>query len=138
MPDTELPLWYRAANVFVYPSLFEGFGLPPLEAMACGCPVLASAIGAVGEVCGEAAALTDPHDVGDITRQLSRLAHDPELRAQLQAAGLVRARRFDWRHTAASMLEIYARAADRQPAALRSPRAATMLAPPHGRDARAT
>src|SRR5690606_26012747 len=72
-PD-DLPAWYRAATVMIYPSLFEGFGLPPLEAMACGCPVLASAGGAVGEVCGDAAARANPEDVGDLTRQMGRLA----------------------------------------------------------------
>ncbi len=111
VPDAHLPVWYRAASVFVYPSLFEGFGLPPLEAMACGCPVLASALGAVGEVCGDAAVPADPEDVDDLTRQLKNLAQDAALRERLRAAGLIRARQFDWRHTAAAMLEIYARAA---------------------------
>ena len=109
--DAELPAWYRAATVFVYPSIFEGFGLPPLEAMACGCPVLASALGAVGEVCAGAAATADPLDVADLTRQLARLAGDDVFRSQLRAAGLARARAFDWRRTAAATLEIYARAA---------------------------
>jgi glycosyltransferase involved in cell wall biosynthesis len=111
--DADLPTWYRAASVFVYPSLFEGFGLPPLEAMACGCPVLASSIGAVGEVCGDAAAVANPLDVADLTRQLTRLARDGALREQLRTAGLAHARQFDWRHTAAATLEIYARAGGR-------------------------
>ena len=111
--DADLPLWYRAANVFVYPSLFEGFGLPPLEAMACGCPVLASSIGAVGEVCGNAAATANPLDVDDLTRQLARLAHDGALRERLRIAGLEHARQFDWRNTAAATLQVYARAAGR-------------------------
>lgn len=114
----ELPLWYRAAGVFVYPSLFEGFGLPPLEAMACGCPVLASSDGAVSEVCGDAAVQADPHDVGDLTAKLALLAGDGNLREKLQVAGLARARQFDWRHTASAMLEIYARAAGRVKAPL--------------------
>ena len=109
--NEELPTWYRAASVFVYPSLFEGFGLPPLEAMACGCPVLASPHGAIGEVCADAAATANPEEVGDIKRQLARLARDGALRDQLRAAGLARARQFDWRHTASGMLEVYARAA---------------------------
>lgn len=109
--DADLPAWYRSATVFVYPSLFEGFGLPPLEAMACGCPVLASSLGAVGEVCAGAAATADPFDLADLTRQLARLAGDDGLRTQLRTAGLERARAFDWRRTAAATLEIYARAA---------------------------
>ena len=113
VPDRDLPTWYRAATVMVYPSLFEGFGLPPLEAMACGCPVLASSIGAVSEVCGDAAAKADPLDVADLTRQLSRLAHDEALREQLRHAGLARAREFDWRRTATATLNVYARAVQR-------------------------
>lgn len=109
--DADLPTLYRAATVSVYPSLFEGFGLPPLEAMACGCPVLASNIGAVAEVCADAAALANPLEVDDLTRGLTRLAQDEVLRERLRVAGLERARQFDWRHTAESMLEIYARAA---------------------------
>jgi glycosyltransferase involved in cell wall biosynthesis len=112
VPDDALPLWYRAAEVFVYPSLFEGFGLPPLEAMACACPVLASARGAVGEVCGAAAAFMDAENVGQIKSQLTCLAEDEGLREQLRSAGLVHARRFDWRRTAAATLEVYARAAN--------------------------
>jgi glycosyltransferase involved in cell wall biosynthesis len=114
IPDSELPTWYRAASGFVYPSLFEGFGLPPLEAMACGCPVLASAIGAVGEVCGDAAALTNPEDVEDIARHLAQLAGDPALRDRLRAAGLARARQFDWRGTATATIGVYERAYARQ------------------------
>jgi glycosyltransferase involved in cell wall biosynthesis len=111
--DKDLPTLYRAANVFVYPSLFEGFGLPPLEAMASGCPVLASNDGAVGEVCGDAAAIVDPRNVDDLTHQLARLAGDEALRTHLRTAGLERAQQFDWRKTAAATLEIYARAARR-------------------------
>jgi glycosyltransferase involved in cell wall biosynthesis len=114
VPDTELPTWYRAASVFVYPTLFEGFGLPPLEAMACGCPVLASKLDAIEEVCGEAAAWTNASDVDDLTLQLIRIASDNDLRDRLKAAGLVRANQFDWRTTAAATLRVYERARQRQ------------------------
>jgi glycosyltransferase involved in cell wall biosynthesis len=103
-----LPMLYRAATVFVYPSLFEGFGFPPLEAMACGCPVLCSTRGALGEIAGDAAATVDPEAVTALTTQLAALASDPVLRAKLRAAGLARARRFDWQRTALKTLEVYA------------------------------
>ena len=119
--DADLPAWYRAATVFVYPSLFEGFGLPPLEAMACGCPVLASSLGAVGEVCADAAVTANPLDVDDLTRQLTRLASDVGLRAQLRVAGLARAQQFDWRRTATATLEVYAHAIHARRAPLLTP-----------------
>jgi len=105
-----LPMLYRAANVFVYPSLFEGFGFPPLEAMACGTPVLCSTRGALGEIVGEAAATVDPEDVLALKTQLAALASDPDLRAKLRAAGLARARRFDWERTVSKTLDVYAAA----------------------------
>ena len=110
VPDQDLPELYRAADVFVYPSLYEGFGMPPLEAMACGCPVIASARGSLGEVLGEAAAMVEPEDIHTIARQLYVLATDPGTRNRLRAAGLDQARKFDWHHTATAMLNVYARA----------------------------
>jgi glycosyltransferase involved in cell wall biosynthesis len=113
VPDEDLPLWYRAAGVFVYPSLFEGFGMPPLEAMACGCPVLAATDGALAEVAGNAVEPLNPRSVPDIERQLERLAGDDALRESLRRTGIEHARRFDWQHTAAATLEVYARVAAR-------------------------
>jgi glycosyltransferase involved in cell wall biosynthesis len=107
VPEAELPRWYQAADAFVFPSLFEGFGLPPLEAMACGCPVACSVRGALGEVAGEAAALLDPEDIGEMQRQLTRLAGDGAWRATLRAAGLKRAQQFDWAKTAAATVAVY-------------------------------
>ncbi|MDE3084218.1 MAG: glycosyltransferase family 4 protein, partial [Verrucomicrobiota bacterium] len=112
--DAELPQWYRAAGAFVYPSLFEGFGLPPLEAMACGCPVATSPRGALGEIVGGAALTLDPENIGQMAGQLTRLSADENLREQLRADGLVHARCFDWQATAAATLDIYARAAARK------------------------
>ncbi len=109
--DADLPQWYRAADVFVYPSLFEGFGLPLLEAMACGCPVLAATEGALGEVAGNAVEPVDPFSVTDLARQLANLAADQRLRERLRSVGLEQARRFDWNRTAAATLEVYAKAA---------------------------
>jgi len=106
--DAELPQWYQAADAFVFPSLFEGFGLPPLEAMACGCPVACSGRGALGEVVGEAAARMDPEDIGMMQHQLARLAGDGAWRAALRTAGLKQAQGFDWARTAAATLAVYA------------------------------
>ncbi|HSY17054.1 MAG TPA: glycosyltransferase family 1 protein [Candidatus Acidoferrales bacterium] len=114
VPAAELPLLYRAADVFVYPSLYEGFGFPPLEAMACGCPVLCSARGALGEIVSDAAAIVDPEDASALKFQLARLAADAGLRQRLRTAGLERARQFNWERAAVQTLDIYARAADRK------------------------
>ena len=116
VPHADLADWYRAADVFVFPSLFEGFGLPPLEAMACGCPVLSSRSGALGETVLEAAALLEPHDVGQIQSQLARSATDEAWRSQLRSAGLERARAFQWEKTAEGTLGVYLRAASRRAA----------------------
>jgi len=105
--DAELPTLYRAADLFVFPSLFEGFGLPPAEAMACGCPVLSSPRGALGEVIGDAAVRINPEDTAEISRQLTILAGDPAARSRLVEQGLKQAALFDWGRTAAATLEVY-------------------------------
>jgi glycosyltransferase involved in cell wall biosynthesis len=110
VPDAELPAWYRAADGFVYPSAHEGFGLPPLEAMACGCPVMSSDRGALAEIVGQAALIVDPDHEAEFAAQLARFAGDAALRGDLRHAGLEHARRFDWARTASAMLEIYERA----------------------------
>lgn len=111
--DNDLATLYRAAGAFVYPSLFEGFGFPPVEAMACGCPVISSPRGSLEEVVAQAALVVDPENVADIAKALERLATDPTCRKRLIEAGFQNARRFDWRLNARSVLKIYDRAARR-------------------------
>ena len=116
VPDADLPDLYRAAAIFVYPSCFEGFGMPPTEAMACGCPVICSAEGALGEVAGDAAVIINPQDVPAMARELRNLASDPAARERLQLAGLARVSRFDWSIAAKATLAVYARATARRSA----------------------
>jgi glycosyltransferase involved in cell wall biosynthesis len=119
--DADLPKLYQAADTFVFPSLYEGFGLPALEAMACGCPVLSSRRGSLGEVIADAAETVEPEDIADLQRQLARLASDGILRERLRAAGLKRAQQFNWQTTAAATLETYSRAFSRSKS-IRGPR----------------
>jgi glycosyltransferase involved in cell wall biosynthesis len=102
-----LPGLYGGATAFVYPSLLEGFGLPVVEAMACGTPVITSNNSALKEVAAGAAALIDPLDIDDMARRLKELAESPDLRAELSARGLRRAAEFSWEKTAALTLEAY-------------------------------
>ncbi|HTA30309.1 MAG TPA: glycosyltransferase family 1 protein, partial [Candidatus Cybelea sp.] len=111
--DADLPKLYQAADTFVFPSLYEGFGLPALEAMACGCPVLSSTRGSLGEVIADAAETVEPEDITDLQRQLTRLASDASLRERLRGVGLKRAQQFNWQTTAEATLETYARAFSR-------------------------
>ena len=108
--DNALPELYRAADVFVYPSLYEGFGMPPIEAMACGCPVICSTRGSLGEVVQDAAAIVDPEDVNSMANQLSILATDGETRNRLRKAGFAQAQKFNWSKTANETIKIYQRA----------------------------
>ena len=107
----ELPGLYRRALGLVFPSLHEGFGMPPLEAMASGCPVAAARAASVPEVCGDAALLFDPRDVDAIAAAIDRLAGDERLRRDLRERGLSRAREFTWEAAARRHEEAYERAA---------------------------
>jgi glycosyltransferase involved in cell wall biosynthesis len=109
VPEADLPGLYSGALCFVYPSYFEGFGLPPLEAMKCGAPVIAGNRASLPEVVGDAGLLVDPFNVDAIA---AAVIDDPGLRSKLRAKGLNRARMFDWRETARRTLEVYQRAAD--------------------------
>jgi glycosyltransferase involved in cell wall biosynthesis len=107
VPEALRPPLLSGARVFVYPSLYEGFGLPPLEAMACGTPVVTSDLSALPETVGEAALLIDPLDVDALAGAIRRLWDDATLRGELRAHGLIRARDFSWERTARLTLEAY-------------------------------
>lgn len=107
VPTDELPWWYRAATVFVYPSLFEGFGLPVLEAMACGTPTVASNISSLPEVAGDAAILVDPYDKDAWVSAMERVLCDADLRRRLSEAGPHQASQFPWSRTAIETLAVY-------------------------------
>jgi glycosyltransferase involved in cell wall biosynthesis len=100
----DLPALYRQAVMLVYPSLYEGFGLPVLEAMACGTPVVASNRTSLLEVAGEAALMIDPTDIGEISKAMAQLLDDASLRKRLQQAGLEQAKEFTWTRTAQHLL----------------------------------
>ena len=110
VPEADLPALYSGALCFAYPSYFEGFGLPPLEAMACGAPVVAADRTSLPEVVGDAGLLVNPFDVREIADAIARLIDDAPLRATLAKRGTERAARFDWRETARLTLEVYKRA----------------------------
>jgi glycosyltransferase involved in cell wall biosynthesis len=109
VPDEALPALYQSAAAFALPSLHEGFGLPALEAMACGTPVLAADVYALPEVCGDAAELVDPYDTAAIARGLVRLLTDDARADELRRLGLERAAGFTWRRAAERHLEAYER-----------------------------
>ena len=111
VPQEDLPALYNLALALVYPSLYEGFGLPPLEAMACGTPVLTGRVSSLPEVVGEAAVLVDPADVSSIREGLQRLLEDEALRERLRQAGPERAREFTWEKAAGRLQEAMERVA---------------------------
>ena len=108
--ETELRALYTGALCFVYPSYFEGFGLPPLEAMQCGTPVIAGNRTSLPEVVGDAGLLVDPFDKDALASAIGGMIDDPGLRSELRAKGLERARHFSWRETARLTLQAYKQA----------------------------
>ncbi len=107
VPDADLPALFAACDAFVFPSLYEGFGLPPLEAMACGAPVICSNAAALPEVVGDAALLVNPRDVGEIANAIERVVTDRALRDELRAKGIARAAKFSWERAARETLAVY-------------------------------
>ncbi len=107
LPEETLAVMYRLAGVFVFPSLYEGFGLPPLEAMASGTPVVTSNVSSLPEVAGDAAMLVDPYDPEAIAEAISRVLTDEGLRRDLRQKGLARARQFSWEQSVRRVRDIY-------------------------------
>ncbi|MHB1295839.1 MAG: glycosyltransferase family 4 protein [Anaerolineae bacterium] len=109
VPQEELPLWYNAAELFVYPSLYEGFGLPPLEAMACGTPVVVSDAPALAEVVGDAGLQVASQDAAGLAEAMARVLDDPACAANLAEAGRRRAQAYSWSVTALRTAQVYHR-----------------------------
>lgn len=107
VPQDDLVALYSLADALILPSIYEGFGLPPLEAMACGCPVIVSSSGSLPEVVGDAALFIDPEDPDSLVAVMSRLEANRSLRAELTRRGLERAKQFTWRYAAEKTLHVY-------------------------------
>jgi glycosyltransferase involved in cell wall biosynthesis len=107
VPDQTLAVLYRLASVFVFPSLYEGFGFPPLEAMASGTPVVTSNVSSLPEVVGDAALLIDPYDPAAIADGIRQVLTTPALRAQLVGRGFERARAYSWEDSVRRIRQIY-------------------------------
>jgi glycosyltransferase involved in cell wall biosynthesis len=105
--ELELITLYSMADVFAFPSFFEGFGIPPLEAMACGAPVITSNTSSLPEVVGDAALLVDPHDTDALAQAITRVLADEQLQAELRQKGYQQAARYSWQESARKMLAIY-------------------------------
>jgi glycosyltransferase involved in cell wall biosynthesis len=113
LPEETLAVMYRLAGVFVFPSLYEGFGLPPLEAMASGTPVVTSNLSSLPEVAGDAAVLVDPYDPNAIADGIYRVLTDVALRRELRRKGLARAAQFSWEQSVRRVREIYSEVGER-------------------------
>ena len=109
IPQSQLALWYNAADLFVYPSLYEGFGLPPLEALACGTPAIVSDVSSLPEVVGEAGLVVNPLDAQALAEAMYSVLGNPARHRALREAGLLRAKAFSWRTTASKTAKLYHR-----------------------------
>lgn len=107
VPNDDLPMLYHLADCFIYPSFYESFGLAQLEAMACGCPVIGAAAGAIPEITGGAAMLFDPHSPSELAQAILKVTGNPETRRALVERGLARAREFSWERTAQETLAVF-------------------------------
>lgn len=107
VPEADLPVLYNGASLFVFPSIYEGFGLPVLEAMACGTPVITSNCSSLPEAAGEAAILIDPMDINAIAYAIQQVLGEPDLAMSMRQKGLVQAQQFSWDQTARRTIEVY-------------------------------
>lgn len=107
VPYEHLPYFYNCSTLFVYPSLYEGFGLPPLEAMTCGTPTITTSVTSIPEVVGDGALLTDPYNIDGLTEKIYKTISDSEFRDKLSAKALRRAYNFSWKKTAIETIRVY-------------------------------
>ena len=107
IPLEDLPLFYNACEFLIYPSFYEGFGLPPLEAMACGTPVIASNVTSVPEVCKNSAILVNPNDVNELSYSMERVLTDSFLKLTMIERGLLTSNKYSWKNTALNTIEAY-------------------------------
>jgi glycosyltransferase involved in cell wall biosynthesis len=107
VPYEHLPYFYNCASLFVYPSLYEGFGLPPLEAMTCGTPTITTNVTSIPEVVGDGALLVDPYDTNELTDNIYKTISDAEFREELSIKALRRAYNFSWKKTVIETIKVY-------------------------------
>jgi glycosyltransferase involved in cell wall biosynthesis len=105
--ESELPILYSMAEMFVFPSLYEGFGLPPLEAMSCGCPTVVSNAASIPEVCGNASVYFDPRQEDEMAEMMMKVASDKVLKKLLIQKGLERVKTFSWEQAAARHVQLF-------------------------------